>query len=250
MTTKTFKRYELKFLVSPEQYRAISDELIKHMDYDPYCKKNGSYMIYNIYFDTWDDAVIRHSLSKPYYKEKLRLRSYSLASAGSKADMVFLELKKKIGGIVSKRRAVLGYDEAMEFVKTGTLPNTGCYQDEQVTAEIADFLSRYTVYPKVYISYERVAYFDKSDSEFRVSFDKDILTRRSNVTLRDGDSGAELMTDGSYLMEVKCAGAIPLWMTSLLSQLKVYTTGFSKYGTEYKQYLKQKPGKFIIKKAS
>lgn len=234
MTTKTFKRYELKFTVTTEQYEAICAELTKYMSYDPYCQNNGSYMIYNIYFDTWDDSVIRHSLSKPYYKEKLRLRSYKMPTEEN--DTVFLELKKKIGGIVSKRRTVLSYDEAMSFIKTKTPPLTSGYQDTQVVTEISDFLTRYEVTPKVYISYERVAYFDKNDSEFRVSFDKDILTRRDHVTLRDGDSGAELMPNGGYLMEVKCAGAMPLWMTSLLSDLKVYTTGFSKYGTAYKAY--------------
>lgn len=234
MATKTFKRYELKYSVTPEQYDIICQALAEHMKFDSYCKNGKSYMIYNIYFDTPDDAVIRRSIDKPYYKEKLRLRSYKMPTGND--DMVFLELKKKIGGIVAKRRAILHYDEAIQFIAMGKAPQTDNYQDQQVMKEISDFLARYPVSPKVYISYERIAFFGKEDREFRVSFDKNILTRRNHVNLKDGDYGAELLTDGNYLMEVKCAGAVPLWMTELLSKMKIYKTGFSKYGTEYKRH--------------
>lgn len=237
MTTKTFKRNELKYLLSAQQYKSVYDELKYHMTLDTFCKDGKSYMVYNIYFDTEDNAVIRRSLDKPYYKEKLRLRSYIMPTAHD--DSVFLEIKKKIGGIVAKRRAVLSYTQAMDFVQNGIIPHTDNYQDGQVMYEIADFLTRYPVKPKVYISYERVAFFGKCDSEFRVSFDQNILSRRESVNLMSGDYGTELMPDGSYLMEIKCAGAVPMWLSNTLSKMKIYTTSFSKYGTEYKQYAKK-----------
>ncbi|MGL5440691.1 MAG: polyphosphate polymerase domain-containing protein [Filifactoraceae bacterium] len=234
MTKKTFKRYELKYLLTPVQYEIICAKLAEHMNFDNHCKNEESYKIYNIYFDTIDDAVIRRSLDKPYYKEKLRLRSYKMPLG--KDDMVFLELKKKIGGIVAKRRAILHYNEAMNFVENGIVPIADNYQDQQVLREIADFLNRYPVFPKVYISYERIAFFGKLDGKFRVSFDKNIRTRRDCVNLYNGDYGTELLTDGNYLMEIKCSGAVPMWLTTLLSQMKIYATSFSKYGTEYKRY--------------
>ena len=46
----------------------------------------------NYYFDTDDFRLIRTSLDKPAYKEKLRLRSYRYAA---KDDLIFAELKKK-----------------------------------------------------------------------------------------------------------------------------------------------------------
>ena len=236
MTTKTFKRYEIKYFVTPAQYTILCQELKKHMRLDPYCTDGASYMIYNLYFDTPDNTIIRHSLAKPYYKEKLRLRSYQMPTTDN--DLVFLELKKKIGGIVAKRRAVLHYPEALAFISTGIPPQTDNYQDRQVALEIVNFLCRYTVLPKVYISYERVAYFGKVDKEFRVSFDKNILSRRSHVNLYDGDYGTELLADGLCLMEIKCAGAMPLWLTTMLSAMQIYPTSFSKYGTEYKRYMK------------
>ncbi|UWG98979.1 polyphosphate polymerase domain-containing protein [Dehalobacter sp. DCM] len=238
MPIKTFKRYEVKYLVTPDQYRIIRSELDKYMVLDKFCRKKGSYMIYNVYFDTENDDVIRRSLAKPYYKEKLRMRSYTIPVSGE--EEVFLELKKKIGGIVTKRRAILTLNQANNFLKNGLIPDCDDYKDRQVLAEIADFLSRYPAKPKVFISYERTAFFAKDNPELRVSFDENILTRRDQVDLSSGDFGTDLLADDRILMEVKCEGHIPLWLCQLLSQLKIYKTTFSKYGTEYKNYVKSR----------
>ena len=64
------------------------------MDPDEHCKSGKNYNIYNIYYDTDNSDVIRHSISKPYYKEKLRLRSYYIPNNSN--DKVFLELKRKL----------------------------------------------------------------------------------------------------------------------------------------------------------
>lgn len=235
MADKTFKRHELKYFVSSEQYKQLCNTLSETMIFDEFCEGGDSYMIYNIYFDTENDDIIRHSLSKPYYKEKLRLRSYKMPTNGS--DVVFLELKKKIGGIVAKRRAVMSYNEAMNFAMYGIIPEADGYQDRQVIKEISEFLARYTVKPKVYISYERTAFFHKEDKEFRVSFDRNIVTRRDQVNLTDGNFGSKLLPNDMYLMEVKCLGAVPIWMCSILSSMKLYKSSFSKYGTEFKRYM-------------
>jgi len=235
MITKTFKRHELKYFVTPDEYKKIIEELNKRMLPDSFCKNNGSYMIYNIYFDTANDDIIKHSLSKPYYREKLRMRSYAVP-IGSK-DMVFLELKKKINGIVAKRRAAMPLAQAMDFINRGIAPNLNSYLDNQVVQEITYFLSRYKVTPKVFISYRRVAYFDKSDHDFRVSFDSDILTRRTDVSLSAGDYGTELLDNDDILMEIKCCNSIPLWLCRILSEMGIRRTSFSKYGTEFKKYI-------------
>ena len=235
MAIQTFKRHEIKFLMTAEQSEIIQHELNNHnMELDSYCKTKGSYSIYNIYFDTKNNDVIRRSLDKPWYKEKLRMRSYNIPRGLN--DTVFFELKKKIGGIVSKRRAVMSYSEALNFLEIGwKAPSLG-YENLQVLDEIEAFQYRYHSVPKVFISYNRVAYFDKDDKEFRISFDKDILTRRNNVNLFDCNYGIKLIDDNQRLMEVKITDQIPFWLSSLLSDLKIYTTSFSKYGLEYKKF--------------
>lgn len=234
MAQRVFKRYELKFRMNKGQKNAIIKELQNHMEMDPYCQTNGCYMIYNLYFDTDTDEIIRKSIQKPYYKEKLRLRSYRVPAQDE--DTVFLELKKKIGGIVSKRRATLTCIEARAFLQSGEIQTGLPYTDSQVLKEIREFLSLYPAKPKVYLSYERTAFFGKEDKEFRVTFDNNIITRRNKVNLTDGDFGSELLDDDQCLMEVKVDGSMPLWFARLLSDQKIYTTGFSKYGEEFKRY--------------
>lgn len=236
MTQRIFKRYELKFLVNEAQFKEISDRLSTHMKLDEHCKANGTYMIYNLYYDTENDDIIRKSLAKPYYKEKLRLRCYTIPVSDN--DRVFLELKKKINGVVNKRRATMTYHEAENLIKNGIQPVKQSYTDKQVLNEISDFLKRYKVKPKVFLSYERIAYYGIDDHNFRVTFDKKILTRREKTNFTDGDFGTELLDDDKYLMEVKINGALPLWFAEMLSEMKIYKTSFSKYGMEYKKYAK------------
>ncbi|NRT77811.1 polyphosphate polymerase domain-containing protein [Clostridium beijerinckii] len=234
MAIKSFKRYEKKFIINKEQYNNLIPRLLQYMDVDEHCKSGKNYSIYNIYYDTENSDVIRNSISKPYYKEKLRLRSYNVPS--NLNDKVFLELKKKINGIVNKRRVVLTLKEAYNFLELGIKPTSNDYINKQVINEIEYYLSKKYVKPTVYIGYTRKAFFSKEDRDFRLTFDSEILTRRDNLSLESGFFGNNILEDGNHLMEVKILGAMPLWFTNILSELQIYNTNFSKYGNEYMKY--------------
>lgn len=234
MAIKSFKRYEKKYILTKEQYDKLIPRISEYMDPDKFCKDGRNYSIYNIYYDTEDNQVIRHSIDKPYYKEKLRLRSYKIPK--SYDDTVFLELKKKINGIVSKRRVVMTLGEAEKFLKFREKPKTNDYVNNQVLKEIEYYLDNNTVKEKIYISYSRKAFFAKDDKDFRITFDSKLLTRRDNLSLEAGPFGQNLLENNQYLMEVKILGAIPIWFTKILSELKIYNTNFSKYGNEYMDY--------------
>jgi len=246
MTIATFNRYEKKFVLNEAQYQAIMPDLMKYMLPDAHCKDGQVYTIYNIYYDTDDSSIIRHSLSKPYYKEKLRMRSYSVPT--SQDSEVFLELKKKIGGIVNKRRAVLTLSEAYQFLDYGIRPQKMDYINTQVLNEIAFFLMTHAVKPAAYISYKRTALFGKVDSDFRITLDRNIITRREELSIEKGRFGSDLLP-GQYLMEVKIASAFPLWLANLLSVNQIYMTSFSKYGQEYTQNLIRHETAFNLQKA-
>ncbi len=234
MAIKSFKRCEKKFLLNKEQYDALIPRLLEYMNLDEYCKSEKNYSIYNIYYDTDDNDVIRHSISKPYYKEKLRLRSYKIPEKPE--DIVFLELKKKIKDVVNKRRAEMTLQEAYRFLELGERPVPKDYISKQVIDEVEYYLINNKVYPKVYISYSRKAFFGKEDSSFRLTFDSKIIARRNNLFLELGSFGYELLEKNKYLMELKISGAIPMWLVKIFSELSIYSTHFSKYGNEYMRY--------------
>lgn len=229
-----FKRYEKKFLLTESQMNELLPLIREHMDPDPYCRNGETYTICNVYFDTEDSAIIRHSLSKPFYKEKLRMRSYGTPE--DENSIVFLELKKKIRGEVTKRRAVLTYGQAQRFLRDRTVPADLDYINRQVLAEISWFLMQYKVRPMAYISYDRTAFFDKEDPEFRLTFDENLRTRRKDVDLMKGNSGELLRPQDFRLMEVKVSGAFPLWFADRLCEMGLYTATFSKYGAEYQKW--------------
>lgn len=234
MAISVFKRYEKKFILNAEDYRETVAFVQNYMDFDKYCVGEKDYSLLNLYFDTPDNLLIMRSTDKPTYKEKLRLRAYFPPETHD--DKVFFEIKKKYKGIVTKRRAVMRYGEALELIDTGKAPKLKSekYIDTQVSKEIEAMFQRYPgLHPAVYIAYDRVAMFAKDNPEFRLTFDRNIRTRRENVSFDFGDYGDQLLPEGYNLMEIKISDAVPLWLTSYLSEKKLYMTGFSKYGKEY-----------------
>lgn len=220
-----FKRYELKYLVTKEQ----RDEILWAME--PYMTADRFFhsSIRNIYCDTPNYRLIRQSLDKPVYKEKLRLRSYGPAGMG---DEIFVELKKKYESVVYKRRLEMPQKQALE-VLMGKAP----LPDSQIGREIDAALQFYQeLIPRVFLSYERDAY-HAWDSDFRLTFDDCIRYRTQALTL-DSDPWGEALLDGdTVLMELKIPDSMPLWMASLLSRLGIVKTSFSKYGAAYQQIL-------------
>lgn len=234
MSIQTFKRLEDKFIIDREQLEALAPKLEEFMEYDGFCK-NGSYEILNIYFDSPDGGIIRRSVEKPYFKEKLRLRSYGVPK-GSESP-VFLELKRKSGGIVYKRRASLTYGEALRYIESGEKPKCPDYLTGQVLSEIDYFIEKTQAAPRYFLSYERTAMFGKKDKNLRITLDGSIMARRDNLSLAAGSGGRQLLPPQSRIMEVKFLGAIPLDLARLLSDQHIYRRSFSKIGTEYKTNL-------------
>ena len=238
MAITTFVRKEKKYLITESQRKELLEYLPKYMEFDKYCLNGNKYTVNNIYFDTETFNVIRHSLSKPKYKEKLRVRSYT--NEINDTDEVFLEVKKKFNGVVNKRRVILPLDDIEKYLNEGIRPNGITTQQSQIFDEIDYILSNEKVFPAVYLSYSRIAMFAKDNSTIRLTIDDDIITRTTELSLRKKRYGNKLLPDGYYLMEIKVNGAFPLWLANKLTELKIYPTSFSKYGTFYLNYVKEK----------
>lgn len=222
-----FKRYELKYMLTNEQKTKILNAMEPYMKLDKY----GRTTIRNLYFDTDNYLLIRRSIDKPKYKEKLRIRSYEKISSDGTA---FVELKKKYKSVVYKRRISLPYKDAMDWVN-GEQHLNKC---SQISSEIDYFLDFYkTIHPTVFLSYEREAFYSYDQTDFRVTFDDNILVRQNDLSLESDVYGTSILPKDTVLMEIKCSGGIPLWMTKVLTEEKIYKTSFSKYGTAYTELI-------------
>lgn len=230
MFQTVFKRYENKYLLDERQYFAVLAELESKAVPD----KFGKSTVCSIYYDTPDRRLIRASVAKPVYKEKLRLRTYGVPN--DETDC-FLELKKKYKGIVYKRRVLTSYRDGTAYMNG----EENALMPTQIKNEIDYFKAYYgALSASVDIFYNRLAFYDKKDRNVRLTFDSNILFREAELDLKNGVYGERILPDGMYLMEIKTAGAMPLWTAQMLSKLKIYPTSFSKYGTAYKNILNKK----------
>lgn len=219
-----FRRYELKYMLTPEQRNFVLEAISGHMWLDKY----GHTTIRNVYYDTDNYRLIRRSIEKPIYKEKLRLRSYGIANENS---TVFVELKKKYNHVVYKRRIALSESVATDWLSGRVTPPCA---DTQIGSEIEYFLSYYQgLHPAMFLSYERDAYYTDEDKSFRLTFDSNLLCRRTDISLCKEVYGHPILPSDRFLMEIKCTGGIPLWLVNALSEAKIYKTSFSKYGRAY-----------------
>lgn len=224
MAQTVFNRYEKKYLMPEEVYTLLRSKLRPYMQADQY----GQHTICNIYYDTPGYDLVRRSIEKPVYKEKLRLRSYGIPTMDT---TVYLEIKKKYDKVVNKRRIPLTLRQAYDYLDHGIRPP----EDSQILRELDFFLQRYPLQRALYLAYDRVALFAREDPDFRVTFDRNIRSRQVDMGLEQGDRGELLLPEQYYLMETKILGAAPLWFSKILSEMHLYGVSFSKYGSIYEK---------------
>jgi len=237
MAIEIFNRYENKYFVDGQTYDGLVADLSSHMKLDKHNKDGKFYSIYNVYYDTPDNQLIRNSLEKPTYKEKVRVRSYN--DPVKDDDIVFVEVKKKFDGLVNKRRTAMTLAETRRFF-TGERIDPQTHMNPQVVRELAEIVRREQyLKPKLNLHYERMAFFDKKDDDLRISFDTNIYGNWRDDKHGYAKGGERLLPNGQYIMEVKVRWAMPLWLVGLIDKYQILPISFSKYGTVYKNKLKK-----------
>ncbi len=220
-----FERVEKKYRLNQKQYDSFRNAAAQKLHMDEY----GLHTIRNIYYDTPNYELIRRSIDKPKYKEKLRLRGYGEIQDES---VVFLEIKKKYQGVVYKRRTQLAFMQAQEYLESGSIT-----KKNQILKEIDYFIKFYRPKPRVYLAYDREAFVGNEDENLRITIDQNIRSRSHRLEL-SYDGECKMLNPGEYLMEIKVKEAYPMWLADLLGKLEIYPVSFSKYGAVYAQAMR------------
>lgn len=223
---KTFRRIEKKYLLSGDQYDELFAVVSDRLKADEY----GKTAILSLYYDNSSYELLGKSVDSPMYKEKFRVRSYGVPNDESK---VFAEIKKKYDGVVYKRRVQGTYRQIQELLDGRAVSD----EDLQIQKEIMWMAGRYSLSPVAFIGYDRTAYTSQTDPGFRLTVDSDIRYRLTDLDLRSGDIGMPLREQGFRIMEIKTAGNMPMWLTEILSEKKIYSGSFSKIGTCFKEII-------------
>ena len=214
----------MKYILSKEQMFYLKNSLCSHMKIDQY----GKTSIASIYYDTPDYRIIRASIEKPEFKEKIRLRSYGLAKDNGH---VYLEIKRKNQGIVYKRRIETNEKYASLFLNN-KIDSVG---SNQIARELTYFRNFYgKLEPKIMIAYDRTSYAE-IDGDIRLTIDENPRYRTFDLNLHSSMDGQLLLPAGCAILEIKVQQEMPLWLVEILSKGKIYRSSFSKVGEAYKK---------------
>lgn len=238
METKVFDRVEKKYLISSEQKKKLQKIVKKHMQQDGYYKSE----VINLYFDNDNYDLIIQSIDHPEFKEKLRARSYG------GYDRVFIEIKTKIKGrddnIGYKRRVMITHQDFDELVSHKTTlvelskRSVENRNDLQIAKEADYLIEHFNLKPKILITYNRESY--KGENGLRITFDTNLKYRNKKIDLSKGKRDKIYFKNKpNTIMEIKAHGVIPLWLTKVMAEEKVYPQQFSKIGKVYERLRKE-----------
>ena len=213
------QRYEKKYLLNKSQYQLFLSFIRQYVDEDIHHVNHEPYFVETTYFDDDVNKLVRHSLSSPAYKEKLRLRTYN-------QTMSFLELKKKYLGQSYKLRIELNDVQKKQLLHD----DLSFFDDSMKHKELFNMFIKYKLKPVVDVSYYRYAFEDASIG-LRITLDNDI-----SYLYRDSEK--ERLFENAYILEIKCHQAFPVWLSKYLSEHRLHHQSLSKYGLSYLEHLK------------
>jgi len=220
----TFRRTETKYVITERQAERLMDLAGPRLKEDLFFQ----YTVHNIYYDTWDSAMIIGCLEKPDYKEKLRLRCYGEPDDSSP---VFLEIKKKYQDITVKRRIMMNEADAYACMN-GVKPFP---QGLQIAAELESAVSVYHPQPKIFAAYDRICWAGIEEDDLRITFDRSLKYRKDHLSLHLMGTEEQLLDEDTVLLEIKARDRYPLWLVRNLSELGIRQGSFSKYGAIYQR---------------
>lgn len=203
-------RHELKYFITPLQYRVLSATLKNVLQSDPNGDENNRYHIRSLYFDTVFDTALMDKVNGLPSRDKYRLRIYNIS-----ADFIRLECKSKFRDLISKRSVRVTRDLAEQLISadpTG-LEGTSSGLVSDVYREMRTHLLR----PVVIVDYVREAYVHPAE-DVRITFDRQLRTGLGSVDMFNPRLPTVPVFDReSIILEVKYNRVMPPYIASLMA---------------------------------
>jgi len=222
----SFNRYELKYIVDPQQVADLWAEMGGRLEADGHNGAHGGYKISSVYYDSEDLQCYWEKVDGEKNRRKVRLRTY-LNEEGLPQGMSFLEIKQRINRTVQKRRTDLGMKDAQRFLQTGSPPEG--IRHPRVIEEIAYLRHAFQLRPTLVVSYKRKAFYGVFDDGLRVTLDYHVKCRADALDAACGEWGHYMLPPDRVVMEVKVNDKVPLWLSLLLGRFSIVATRISKY---------------------
>jgi len=229
--TETFERYEFKYWAPLHRLESGMKLVRDVLQEDEVALRAGASQVNtSLYFDSPHLLFLEQHLSGSPDRIKLRTRYYGEQPTSD----CFFEIKRRQGMVVTKRRAVVGLQDAQRLVGdlTGPLP----LQHEALQA--FQYLAvRCAAKPALLVRARRQAFRAKDSAvDVRLTIDRDVAwqpTRAPNFLFpeprhwRPIDGGDARQPRA--LVEVKFHSARPWWLGHFTEHLAPWRVSFSKY---------------------
>ena len=223
-TTGVFERKEKKYVLTRDVLESFLNSIHLHLVPD----ERDITRVSSLYYDTPENTLISRSLEKPVYKEKIRIRAYGDVDENSE---VFVELKKKFKGIVYKRRFSCTLSEAEAFMTGNSKEET-----DRNYLEVKACRDRYSnLQAKMLIVTNRLALYTNDGSDIRLTIDFNPTYDSVNLDMKKDAMHLFLLDKDKCILEIKSAGALPMWMIEQMSRMQIRPQSFSKYGEAFKK---------------
>lgn len=243
---QVIERFEQKYIIHPRLVPQIRKYLKPFVIADPNGQgKIPEYVVTTLQMDTDTMDLALAKERKLGSRFKLRIRTYGYSDNAP----VFLELKRKVNGVIIKSRAKMTRSQYSPTIltKPETCPILRTPKDNANFLEFARIVNQLNARPKMLIRYIRESYFGANDDYARITFDRRVsyrptrawelpgpeLTDWSHWRAMDTQTGLNRPFAG-YIFELKAMRDAPRWMLELVERFNITTTGFCKYATAYR----------------
>lgn len=224
-----FERFEWKYLLSrAEAERVLSDCLRNNLRWDPFVasRPGHSYPVTSVYLDTFGWKCYYEKIAGDRSRFKVRLRAYRPVL--EEAPEIFLETKRKHDAVTMKERVLLvpGSERSLLDPCADRRSIAIRAGDENTRESILARVMRFSLAPKVLVTYTRQPLIGTFVDRLRVTFDSMLTAARYGAegTL----SPTPVLRDG-VIMEVKYNGVLPYWFHRIIQAHNLSRVAFSKY---------------------
>jgi hypothetical protein len=223
--TERLSRFEYKYLVSEPLARQLRARIQPFTRPDPHAHSpGGEYTITSLYLDSLDLQLLEMGLTGQADRFKLRVRTYSPDCTAP----AFLEVKRRVNGIVHKTRTRVGGPAARALLRAGTRP-----RDASSAPGLVEFERRVLALrarSTLNVRYRREAHVGRGPDSVRVTFDRALECadgRRGELS--PPPSAWRPVPLGGVVLEIKFTGAFPAWLAGLARALDLERRSISKY---------------------
>ncbi len=234
------ERHEAKYIVEPRLIPQIREFIRPFCVPDPNADGDPpEYHITTLQLDSFTLALHRAKDLEAVNRFKLRCRTYGLEGTSP----VFLEIKRKIKGIIVKSRVVIPREYWGPGLFQREFPSDLPFRSRHERFNFIEFRRLMHVLdarPVMLIRYTRESYMGRNDTYARITFDRRLCycpaqgwaLPPQGVRWRPMDSSMALRRPYSgFILELKAYRDAPEWMVEMTERFNLVRTGFCKYST-------------------